>query len=125
MEQSRKKFFALSRVYNLFLYVSLINSFPMRKILKPPTSLSAATGELDGEVNLQWDSVDKANFYVIEYSMNRKNQFWKQADIVTVPHCTIAKLKPNVAYSFKVAASNGNEQSQWSEVVSKKLTTVS
>jgi hypothetical protein len=85
-----------------------------------PGSPSATIGELEGEIDLQWDSVKGAKCYVIELS-NSKNTGWKQLDIVSVSRHTATDLKSKILYSFRIAAVYGNQQGPWSNIVSKKL----
>ncbi len=85
-----------------------------------PQSLSATTGELEGEIDLQWDSVKDASSYVIELSKN-KSERWQQVDIVSHSGHTVTHLRTNTVYHFRIAALNGKKQGPWSEAVSKKL----
>lgn len=93
----------------------------MKEVLESPQSLSAAIGELDGEINLQWDSVQGANSYIIEFCRNKQNPSWRQIDIVSLSRYTITDLKAKSTYSFRVAAINGKAQGPWSEAVTKKI----
>ena len=85
-----------------------------------PESLSATIGELDGEIDLQWDAVKGAGSYIVELSKNRSIS-WEQIDIVSVSKYTVTGLKGNATYSFRIAAISGKLQGSWSEVVSKKI----
>lgn len=89
-------------------------------LLSSPGSPSATIGELEGEIDLQWDAVKGAKSYIIEIS-NTRNSRWKQLDIVSVSRHTATALKRKILYSFRIAAVYGNMQSPWSNIVSKKL----
>lgn len=89
-------------------------------MIKKPESLSATIGDLSGEIDLQWDSVEGASSYIIELSKGNQKH-WLQADIVSASKYTLAELRANVIYRFRIAALNGRRQGPWSEVVSKKL----
>ncbi len=83
--------------------------------------LAAASGDLDGEVNLLWEPVRGARTYVIQKSQDSKNPSrWIQEDIVTKSSCTVSKLKSGRKYWFRVAAIGSNGQGPWSEPVQKK-----
>jgi hypothetical protein len=90
----------------------------MNRNLEAPKSLSAAAGEINGEINLQWDAVEKANAYIVEVSKTN-NPGWEQADFVYSSRCTISGLEHGTAYSFRVSAVNSSNQSKWSKVVTK------
>lgn len=93
----------------------------MEKELRAPESLSVSLGEINGEVNLQWDTVERANNYVVEYSFMSKRIKWQQVDFVPVSRCVITGLKQNKTYMFRVAALNCTTQSKWSNIVNKKI----
>lgn len=86
--------------------------------------ISAALGNMKGEVNLQWDSVAKAKHYVIQISQNKgqnKRIDWKHIDIITDPHYTINGLNSGKIYSFRIAPVYTKGQGAWSEPVEKKV----
>lgn len=95
-------------------------SVEIMMVPQKPESLSATIGELEGEIDLQWDSVKGAKSYVIEFSPGNA-QRWKQIDIVSVSKHTITNLKANTMYYFRIAALTGKKQGPWSEIVNKKL----
>lgn len=77
-------------------------------------NLSAAKGDSKGEINLQWDSVDKAVSYIIEManSNQTKNLKWKVIDIISDPKYTVKKLRSYKNYFFRVVSvcKDGNEE---------------
>jgi len=85
-----------------------------------PGSLSATIGELEGEIDLQWDAVKEATSYVVEMLKN-KSKCWEQLDIVSNSKHTITGLKTSTRYSFRIAAINGKQQGPWSETVEKSI----
>jgi hypothetical protein len=93
----------------------------MKKSLEAPRSLSAALSGIDGEINLQWDSVINANGYIVEYAMESEKLRWQQADFVLMPQCTITGLNKNESYCFRVSAMNSSRQGEWSAVAKKKI----
>lgn len=93
----------------------------MKKILPAPESLSASLGEINGEVNLQWDTVNNANGYVVEYSIESRKMNWRQIDFVSSSHCTVTGLKRNKVYCFRVAAVNSYDQGPWSRDIKKRV----
>jgi hypothetical protein len=93
----------------------------MKKALEAPRSLSAALSGIDGEINLQWDSVTNANGYIVEYSRESETLRWEQADFVPAPQCTITGLKKNESYCFRVSAMNSSRQGEWSGIAKKRI----
>lgn len=94
----------------------------MKEMLKSPGSFSASQGEIEGEIHLQWDSVNNANGYIVEYCIKSKRMNWKQVDFVPVSRCIIAGNKLNKTYYFRVAAVNSDSQGPWSSVIEKRIT---
>jgi hypothetical protein len=87
---------------------------------KTQMQIYAATGKFKGEVNLQWDSVRKANLYVVELAPAKTGK-WKQVDIICSSIYTIEGLKQGCTYLFRVAAVYINGQGPWSKPVAKKI----
>ncbi len=87
----------------------------------PFLKIAAASGEINGEINLLWEPVSGARTYVIQKSMDSKNPSrWMQEDIITKSHCTVSKLKSGRKYWFRIAPVGSNGQGPWSEPVQKK-----
>ena len=85
-------------------------------------NLSAAKGTSKGEINLQWDSVENAESYIIEIanSNHSKDIKWKVLDIISESHYTVRSLRSNKDYYFRVAYVNGEGQSELSHKIIKK-----
>lgn len=84
-------------------------------------TLAAASGDMDGEINLLWEPVSWARSYVIQKSMDTKSPSrWIQEDIITKSSYTVSKLKSGKKYWFRAAAIGSNGQGPWSEPVQKK-----
>lgn len=85
-------------------------------------NLSAAKGDSKGEINLQWDSVNKAASYIIE--IGKSNNFkvinWKILDIISDSRYTVRNLRSNKEYFFRVAFVNGKGKKELSRKIIKK-----
>lgn len=85
----------------------------------PGVKVYASNGGYQGEINIQWDSVNNAKGYVIQLKTNSSKQ-WKHIDIINEPFYMINNLKPGKIYFFRVAPIFQDNQGAWSEPVSKK-----
>lgn len=85
------------------------------------SSINAAKGDLIGEVDLNWDGIEFADQYVIEFCNGTGNTNWVLVDITNESKYTIKGLKPNKTYSFRVAAVNSSKQGPWSKQVKKRI----
>ncbi len=95
----------------------------MKKIKTEPDNLSAAKGSSKGEINLQWDSVENAVSYIIEYSKwsgISAGAKWEILDIVSDSRYTVRNLKSNRSYLFRIASADENGMKHTSINVSKK-----
>ncbi len=77
-------------------------------------------GSFEGELLLQWDAAESAQYYIVEISPSGSGK-WKQVDIVKEPRYEMTGLKKGRKYSFRVASIFNTGQSQWSKVSSKKI----
>jgi hypothetical protein len=84
------------------------------------TNIFATAGDLPGEINLQWDSINDATGYVIQAGKKNNNIRWKLLDIVFESKYTINGLKPQTEYCFRVAVLNKKKQNSWSRCIAKK-----
>ena len=85
-----------------------------------PSSLSATSGDSEGEINLVWEPVKNARTYVVQKSKGSKHPLkWMNEDIVTKSNCTVTKLKSRHKYWFRVAAVGRSGQGPWSKFVQK------
>ena len=85
------------------------------------SSISAAQGDVKGEVDLNWDGIDFADSYIIEYCNGNRKQNWVLVDIINESKYTIKGLKPNKTYSFRVRAVNSQKQGPWSITIQKRI----
>ena len=85
-------------------------------------NLSAAKGYNKGEINLQWDSEENADSYIIEIaSVIRSNETkWKILDIISDSHYTVKNLKSNKNYMFRIALADKKGKKETSPFISKK-----
>jgi predicted phage tail protein len=85
------------------------------------SSIAAAKGDVKGEVDLNWDGIDFADSYIIEYCNGSSKQNWVLVDIINESKYTIKGLKPNKTYSFRVRAVNSQKQGPWSITIKKRI----
>lgn len=84
--------------------------------LPAPLGLIATVGDIDGELDLDWDSVRGANSYVIQKSPDPITPTsWQQAAIVTKSKGTVTGLTSGTKYWFRVAAVGTAGQGPWSD----------
>lgn len=83
--------------------------------LSAPESLNASQGDMEGEIDLHWDRVERARSYVIEQSADPATDVsWKHAAVSTRSQATIDGLTSGAKYWFRVAAVSPQGQSGWS-----------
>lgn len=83
--------------------------------LSPPEALNASQGDHQGEIDLQWDKVERARSYVIERSTDPvTDTSWQHAAVSTRSSVTVEDLTSATKYWFRVAAVGSNSQSGWS-----------
>jgi hypothetical protein len=81
-----------------------------------PTGLTPTMGDLEGEIDLTWNSVPGASSYIVQISPNPPtNTSWTQTAIVTVSKATVDGLTSGAKFWFRVAAVGGGGQSGWSD----------
>jgi hypothetical protein len=85
------------------------------------SSISAAKGDVYGEIDLIWDAIDEADSYVIEYCEGRGKSKWNLVDITDESKYTIKGLKRKKTYLFRVAAVDSQKQGPWSETIEKVI----
>ncbi len=88
--------------------------------LNVPEEVYATLGSFKGEVNLQWDAVERARQYVIQVAAGNSGK-WRQVDIICSPNYMLDGLQPGRTYLFRVSAVFKEGQGPWSKAVSKKL----
>ena len=82
--------------------------------LQRPESLSAAEGDKEGEIDLNWDSVRGAKSYEIAISPQNPNNWTHAATAVPSKH-TIKGLDSGKRYWFRVAAIGAAGRGPWSD----------
>lgn len=85
------------------------------------TSINAAKGDTKGEIDLNWDAVENANSYVIEYCEQTRKTKWNTLDITNESKYTVSGLKDKKKYMFRVAAVDSKKQGPWSDTVEKGI----
>ena len=86
--------------------------------LPKPESLSAAEGDKEGEIDLNWDSVRGARSYEIAISRETTDNWAHSAVAVPSKH-TIEDLDSGKKYWFRVAAVGAAGQGPWSDPATK------
>ena len=79
-----------------------------------PTGLSATAGDMEGEIDLQWEPVQRAVSYAIQQSPDPPGT-WTQAAISTKSKHSIQSLTSGDKCWFRVAAVGSAGQSGWSD----------
>jgi hypothetical protein len=82
-----------------------------------PQSFAATTGDSDGEIDLGWNSVDGAQSYVVEQSLQGPpSGAWTPVKTTTKSSHTVTGLTSGTRYWFRVAAVGASGQSGWSDI---------
>ena len=80
-----------------------------------PETLTATTGNQEGEVELSWDAVRGARSYVVERTTNpQEASSWTQAGVSPRSSLIVEGLDSGTRYYFRVASITLNGQSPWS-----------
>ncbi len=88
--------------------------------LPAPAGIVATIGDLDGEIDLDWDSVRGATSYVMQRSVDPPTATsWQSAGVVTKSKGTITGLTSGTKYWFRVAAVGAAGQGAWSNPASR------
>jgi hypothetical protein len=86
----------------------------------PPTSLTATTGDHDGEIDLTWNASSTAKSYIVQSSPNPPTDgSWTQEVIVSTSKATIKGLVSGEKRWFRVAAVGSAGTSGWSDPAMK------
>ena len=84
--------------------------------LPAPLGLVALVGDMDAELDLDWDSVRGATSYVVQKSPDPiTSTSWQQAIVVTKSKGTVTGLVSGTKYWFRVAAVGAAGQGAWSD----------
>ena len=79
-----------------------------------PQALSATAGDMEGEIDLQWEPESRAKSYIIQQSIDPPGT-WSQAGVVTKSKHSVQNLTSGDKYWFRVAAVGTAGQSGWSD----------
>lgn len=80
-----------------------------------PETLTATTGNHEGEIELSWDAVRGARSYVVERTTDpQAATAWTQAGVAPRSSVIVEGLESGKRYYFRVAAVTLNGQSPWS-----------
>ena len=84
--------------------------------LATPEGLAATASDHEGEIDLQWNSVDGARTYMIQRSADPPtSESWKHETASTRSSVTIQGLTSGTKYWFRVASVGAQGQSGWSD----------
>jgi hypothetical protein len=90
--------------------------------LGQPQNLHASGGDLDGEVDVQWDSLPRGvQSYIAEHSTSVDGP-WTQFYVGKASKATATGLTSGTEYWFRVRAVGAAGPSQWSDKASKRAT---
>lgn len=84
-----------------------------------PGPVYATNGGFSGEVNLQWDAIERANNYIVQISRNGNT--WHHVDIVADPQYSLRGLTRGRTYFFRVSAMLKGKPGMWSKASVKKI----
>lgn len=90
--------------------------------LPAPGDLRASMGDMEGEIDLQWDRVSGARGYIVEYREHMVGTAWQQATPTTRSRTTVSGLPTGKVYAFRVRALGPREiLSPWSDEAVKMV----
>jgi hypothetical protein len=84
-----------------------------------PQHLSAAYGDMAGEVDLQWDPVRGSSSYIGEYASAPAGP-WTRGYEGTKSRCTMGGLTSGNCYYFRTAAIGPDGPGPWSDIAEKR-----
>lgn len=88
--------------------------------LPAPTGLTASAGDIDGEIDLHWDSIRGTSSYVVQKSSDPiTSTSWQPVSVVTKSKTTAAGLTSGSKYWFRIAAVGTAGQGPWSDPATK------
>ena len=88
--------------------------------LPAPAGIVATIGDLDGEIDLDWDSVRGAISYVMQRSVDPPTATsWQSAGVVTKSKGSVTGLTSGTKFWFRVAAVGAAGQGAWSNPASR------
>lgn len=86
-----------------------------------PQNASATGGDLEGEVDFQWDAVDGRDAYIADYAAAAIGP-WTQFYIGAKSSCTATGLESGQMYYFRVRAVGPLGPGPWSDIAAKRAT---
>ncbi|MEO8211136.1 MAG: fibronectin type III domain-containing protein [bacterium] len=90
-----------------------------KPISRCPNLFAVSQGDMKGEIDLQWDPVAEARYYMVQVSVYSCNLNWVQFDIISRSSYTISGLRSGKKYCFRVCAVNKAGKGPWGEIISK------
>jgi len=104
----------MKKIYlSLLVLFYVMNSFA----INPPVLTTPVNNATDQSTNptLTWQAVTGATSYEYQYSTNASfSSFWN--DYLSATEATLSNLNNNYTYYWRVRASDGNTNSDWSEI---------
>ena len=83
--------------------------------MPPPSNLRASMSEMEGQINLAWDTVHGASSYIVDCKEHDTPQPWQQVKVVKQSHCTSTDHTPGKVYAFRVRALGTDGEGPWSD----------
>ena len=83
--------------------------------MPPPSNLRASMSEMEGQINLAWDTVHGASSYIVDCKEHDTPQPWQQVKVVKQSHCTSTDHTPGKVYAFRVRALGTEGEGPWSD----------
>ena len=84
-----------------------------------PENLTATGGDLEGEVDMQWEPVTGRDTYLAEWAADPVGP-WTQFYVGTKSSCTAGGLNPGQMYYFRVRAVGPLGPGPWSDIAQKR-----
>jgi hypothetical protein len=84
-----------------------------------PQNLSATGGDLEGEVDLQWEPVTGRDAYITDWAANPAGP-WTQFYVGNNSSCTASGLNPGQMFYFRVRAVGPLGPGPWSDIAQKR-----
>ena len=109
-----------SKILSAGVNVKSVASSSIATPFTAPTGLSAAEGDHDGEIDLNWDKARNAKSYVVERSVDPPTATsWTYETVSSKSSTTVIGLTSGTRYWFRVAAVVAGGQTGWSDPSTK------
>ena len=89
-------------------------------VLGAPEHPTATAGDMEGEIDLMWDSVAGAGSYEVECKLNDGTSGWTAVKTVTQSKMAVTALTPGLAYLFRVRAIGAAGPGPWSDLALRR-----